>query len=275
MWKSKDGTNLFGKVWTPEGETKAALCLVHGMGEHCERYAHVADFLNKNGIAVVSFDHRGHGKSEGKRGHSANYDALLDDVGMVLAKTSELFPNVPVFLYGHSMGGNVVLNYALRRKPNIKGVIASAPWLRLAFEPPKFELTLAKFMINIYSSFTQSTKLDATAISRDANEVAKYKNDPLVHDLISPAFFIGAFDAGFYALEHASEMPYSLLIYHGTNDRLTSYSASKEFADKVNPQLVTWRSWEGLFHETHNEPEKAEVLQFLLDWLNARFDSAK
>jgi alpha-beta hydrolase superfamily lysophospholipase len=270
MWQSKDGTKLFEKVWSPKGEIKAALCLVHGMGEHCERYAHVADFLNQNGVAVVTFDHRGHGKSEGKRGHSPNYDTLLDDVGMALDKTTELFPNVPTFLFGHSMGGNVVLNYALRRKPNVKGIIASAPWLRLAFAPSKIDLTLAKLMINIYPSFTQSTKLDATAISRDAKEVEKYVKDTLVHDLISPAFFLGAFDAGNYALEHASEMAYSLLIYHGTKDRLTSYEGSKEFASKVNPQLVTWRSWEGLFHEMHNEPEKAEVMQMLLEWIKER-----
>jgi len=270
MWQSKDNIKLFNKVWSPKGEIKAALCLVHGMGEHCERYAHVANFLNENGVAVVSFDHRGHGKSEGKKGHAPNYEALLDDVGLALSKTAELFPKIPIFLYGHSMGGNVVLNYALRRKPNVKGIIASSPWLNLAFEPSKIDLTLAKFMINIYPSFTQNSKLDATAISRDAKEVEKYKNDPLVHDLISPAFFLGAFEAGNYALEHASEMAYSLLIYHGTKDRLTSHDASKAFAEKMNPKLVTWKSWEGLFHETHNEPEKAAVLQFLLEWIKVR-----
>lgn len=264
-----DNLKLFGQAWLPDTPAQAVMCLVHGMGEHSTRYAHVGDYLAKNGIAVVTFDHRGHGKSEGKRGHSPNYDALMKDIDLLIQQATKQVPNVPVFLFGHSMGGNVVLNYALRRTPAVKGVIASAPWLRLAFEPSKLDVFLANMMIKIYPSFTQSTKLDATAISRDANEVRKYKEDPLVHDLISPAMFIGTKDAGEWVLANAEKWKLPLLIYHGTSDRLTGYEGSKEFAQKAKGD-ITWKSLQGFFHESHNEPEKEVIMEMILAWIKDR-----
>jgi alpha-beta hydrolase superfamily lysophospholipase len=237
------------------------------MGEHIARYDHVARFLNEKGIAVVGFDHRGHGNSEGKRGHTPNYNQLLSDVEVVLGKTKELYPNVPIFMYGHSMGGNVVLNYALRKKPQVNGIIASSPWIKLAFDPPKFEVALAKFAVNIFPSLLQSTKLDATAISRDANEVQKYLKDPLVHDKISPAFFLGAYQAGLYALENAASFGLPLLIYHGSGDKLTSFAASKEFASKVKKEIVTWHEIKDAYHETHNDIGKEGILTMIADWV--------
>ncbi len=264
-----DNLKLFGQTWLTDAPAQAVLCLVHGMGEHSTRYTHVAEYLAKNGIAVVAFDHRGHGKSEGKRGHSPEYEALMKDIDLLLKQATVLVPNVPVFLFGHSMGGNVVLNYSLRRTPALKGVIVSSPWLRLAFEPSKVDLFLANMMIKIYPAFTQSTKLDATSISRDANEVRKYKEDPLVHDFISPAMFIGTKNAGEWALANADKWKLPLLIYHGTADRLISYDGSKEFAQKVKGD-ITWKSLQGFFHEPHNEPEKEVILEMLLGWIKER-----
>lgn len=264
---TSDNLSLACHNWQPAQKAKAVICWVHGMGEHIARYNNFATFLNGKGIAVVGFDHRGHGKSDGKRGHTPTYEQLLNDVEAVLKQATTLYPNTPVFLYGHSMGGNVVLNYLLRRKPNLRGVIASAPWLKLAFEPPKFEVALAKFVVNILPAFTQHTKLDATAISRDKTEVEKYIKDPLVHDLISPSFFLGAYQAGLYALEHPADVNVPLLLYHGSGDRLTSFAASKEFSQKVNPNLITWKSFEGAFHETHNDTVKDEVYQLVADWV--------
>lgn len=275
-WQTQDGLNVFGQEWQPEGKCIAAVCLVHGMGEHSSRYAHVADFLTQNGIGVLAFDHRGHGKTDGKRGHAPNYDALMSDVEIALAQTKKQFPNVPVFLFGHSMGGNLVLNFALRNKPDIKGVICSAPWLRLAFLPSGFDLFMAKVMLNIYPSFTQGTNLDATAISRITSEVDKYKKDPLVHDRISPAMFMACNPAGEYVLEHAEEWAYPLFLYHGIADRLTSYNASKEFVDKTKELgNVTWKSWEGGYHESHNDLDKNKVFASILEWLKSQLSTKK
>jgi alpha-beta hydrolase superfamily lysophospholipase len=229
----------------------------------------VAEALNDAGFSVVAFDHRGHGRSGGKRGHTPSYDQLLSDVDMLLAHARTVAQGGKVFLYGHSMGGNVVLNHALRRKSDVAGVIASSPWLRLAFEPPKFEVTLAGIFRNLLPGFVQGTKLDASAISRDKAVVDAYIKDPLVHDRISVSFFLGTYEAGLWALAHAAEQKKPLYIFHGTADRLTSHDASRQFANLAKGD-VKWQSWDGLFHECHNEPEKALVIAAIADWIGQR-----
>lgn len=265
-WKSSDGIKLYGQYWSDEN-VKAVVCIVHGMGEHSGRYAHVAKFLNENNYAVIAHDQRGHGKSGGNRGHTPSYDLLLDGISDLLKQADSLFPNSPKFLYGHSMGGNFVLNYAMRRKPEIAGVILSSPWFKLAFEPTAAKVTLAKMVNRIFPSFTQSSNLDATALSRDIAVVNAYKNDKLVHDKVSSNLFLIIHNSGIWALEHVQEFPLPLLIYHGTGDRLTSAKASEEFAKKIRGN-VTFKLWEGFYHETHNEPEKQEVLNFVKEWMD-------
>ncbi len=266
-WTASDGIEIYGQCWLTDAKPKAVIGIVHGMGEHSGRYAHVAAYLVENDYSVIAYDHRGHGKSGGKRGHTPSYDLLLDGIANLLTQADTIAPGAPKFIYGHSMGGNLVLNYALRRKPAIAGVIASSPWLKLAFEPPKFEVALGRFVNNIFPGFTQSTKLDVNAISRDKKVVDAYVNDPLVHDKISARFFVEVYAAAAWALEHASEMKLPLLLFHGTEDQLTSPEGSKEFAEKVK-ENCTFRLWDGFYHETHNEPEKEEVLKYIATWLN-------
>jgi len=120
-------------------ETKAIICLVHGMGEHSGRYAHVADRLTNAGYSLIALDLRGHGKSPGPRGDIPSYKAFMWDISSLLEISNKKFPQIPSFLYGHSLGENLVLNYVLRNKPRVKGVIATGPWFHLAFEPPAFK----------------------------------------------------------------------------------------------------------------------------------------
>jgi alpha-beta hydrolase superfamily lysophospholipase len=268
QWNTKDGLSLFAQSWTVESP-KAVLGIIHGMGEHSSRYAHMAKAMNAAGISVVAYDHRGHGKSGGKKGHMDSIDQLLDGVDQLLGEMTKLAPGAPQFLFGHSMGGNVLLNHALRRRPNIKGIIASGAYLRLAFAPPAIQVALAKLVKGVLPALGQPTNLDATAISRDRNVVDAYLKDPLVHGRITPAFFVEIDAASKYAMDHTGELKLPLLIYHGSADRLTSHDASEEFARKVKGD-VTWKSWSGLYHECHNEPEQAEVFKLITDWVLAR-----
>lgn len=266
-FKTFDGLQLFGQSWQPEDRSRAAVCLVHGMGEHSGRYVHVADSLIQAGYTLISFDLRGHGKSEGPRGHIPSYEALLNDVNFFLNEVDEKFPELPLFLYGHSLGGNLVLNYVIRCQSKLKGVIATGPWLRLAFEPPRFKIILAQIINYIWSSFSQKSGLDTKAISRDPEVVYAYENDPLGHDNVSARMFIDIYQAGQWALEHASEFSLSLLLMHGGDDKLSSVEASREFADKITKNC-TLKIWDNLYHEIHNEPEKEEVFKFLINWLD-------
>jgi len=268
-FKTFDGLSLFAQSWQPKNQTKAVVCLVHGMGEHSGRYSHVADQITQAGYSLIAFDLRGHGQSEGPRGHTPSYEALLQDISSLLEVANKKFPQLPSFLYGHSLGGNLVLNYVLRRQSHLKGVIATDPWFRLAFEPPRFKIILAQITNYIWPSFSQKNGLDTKVLSRDPEVVRTYENDQLVHDHISARMFIGVYQAGQWALEHASEFSLPILLMHGGDDKIISIKASHEFANKKTKDC-TLKIWDGLYHEIHNEPEKEEVFKFFIDWLDKK-----
>lgn len=269
QWKTSDGIEISAVCWEPENEEiKAVINLVHGMGEHIRRYGHVADFFTTHGFAVMGFDHRGHGKSAGPRGHIPSYDAILDDVELLLKKSSEKFPGKPAFIYAHSMGAGVTANLLIRRNPVIRGAVLSAPYFRLAFQQPAIKLLLGRLTQHLIPQLTLPTGLNADHISRDKNEVAKYKSDPLVHDKVSAMMGISLVDAGEYAIAHAHEIKVPVLALHGSADQLTDCNATKEFAAKAG-KLVELKIYEGLYHEIHNEPEKQMVLNDALQWFNS------
>jgi alpha-beta hydrolase superfamily lysophospholipase len=268
-WQNKAGLNFYVQGWEPEQKPKAVIALIHGFGEHTDRYAHVGEAFNKAGYALIGFDLRGHGKSGGARGHTPSYDALMDDTADFMALIEKRYPGLPRFLYGHSMGGNQVLNFCLRRKPDVVGVIATGPWLKLAFDAPALQVTLVKTISRIAPSFTQNSPLDTSALSHDEKIVDSYGTDPLVHSKISARLFVGMYESGLWALEHADEFSVPLLLMHGTADRITSCAASAEFAKRAG-KMITWLPWEGFYHEIHNESEKAEVLKTMIGWLDAQ-----
>lgn len=267
---SDDGLTLWYQEWTPEAKPLAALALVHGLGEHSGRYQHLAEALNQEGYALLTFDLRGHGRSEGQRGHTPSYDALMRDVGLLIKHARERFPEQSLFLYGHSLGGNLVLNYTLRFSAPLKGVIATSPWLKLAFEPAAVKLRMAGLMNRIWPNFSQTNELDAQALTHDEAIVHAYETDPLVHTFISARFFKSVHSAGIWALEHADRFPLPLLLMHGSADRVTSFEASQAFAAR-QPEQCTFKTWDGLYHELHNEPEWPDVVKSITVWLKNQF----
>ena len=175
------------------------------------------------------------------------------------------FLDVPLFLYGHSWGGNIVSNFILRRSSSeIHGAILSSPWLKLSFEPSKAEQLMARLMSKIYPSFTQSNGLDAEFLSRDPAVGVAYQNDPLVHIKISAGLFTEALANGSYALQHAGELCHPVLIFHGTDDSITSFRASQEFA---RSSMANLKLWPDMRHETHNEYGNEEVLDHVSQWI--------
>ncbi len=265
--RTDDRLRLCGFDWQPEGEARAAICLIHGIGEHVGRYAHVAAALNRAGYSLTGFDQRGHGRSEGARGFVPSYDVLLEDIRRQIEEMTRLHPGKPVFLYGHSLGGNLVVYYSLRRQPSLDGVISTSPQLRLATKPPAWKTSLGRLMLNVWPSLAMSNGLDLQYLSHDPQVVHAYKEDPLVHDRVTPRLGIGLIDSGEWLMQHAAEFRLPLLLIHGSEDRLTSATATQEFAAQV-PGDCTLKIWEGMYHETHNEPAKAEVIAFMINWLN-------
>lgn len=264
--ESHDGLKLHGQSWEPEAGTKAVVCLVHGLGEHCGRYVHVAETFNNAGYALMSFDLRGHGRSEGKLGHAPDYVVLMDDIFQLLETARERHPDLPLFLYGHSLGGNLAIHYALRCQPTLAGIIATAPLFKTASKPPAWKLFLLRAMHGLWPSLSISSGLETAALSRDPEVLQHYRNDPLVHNRISARLAIDMLHNGEWNLQHAAELPCPLLLMHGDADRITSAKASREFARRADA-VCTLKIWDGFFHELHNEPGKNDVLAFIRKWM--------
>ncbi|GJM27616.1 MAG: lysophospholipase [Cyclobacteriaceae bacterium] len=260
-----DGKDLYGKTWLPS-DPIAVVCLVHGLGEHIGRYEHLAGHFNRSGIAVYGVDQRGHGHNAGTRGH-ARCQQLWEDLESLMKFVRVNHLNAPMFLYGHSWGGNIVSNLLLRKDlQEIRGVVLSAPWLKLSFEPTRMQLLIARGMSKIIPSLTQPNGLKPEYLSRDLSIGEAYLNDPLVHNKISAGLFNEAVKNGEYVLLHAHQLSKPVLIFHGTDDNITSLSASQTFAAAA-PELVSYKWWPEMRHETHNEIGKEQVMDFTAQWI--------
>jgi alpha-beta hydrolase superfamily lysophospholipase len=214
----------------------------------------------------IGFDLRGHGKSEGSRGHVNKLNLFLNDVEVLLAHIDKTYSNLPVVLYGHSMGGNIAMNYLLRRdKNNISCGLITSPWLKLAIEPTLVQHILAKVGDKLLPSLTQPNGLNVEDISSVKEVQEWYANDPMNHDRISGRLFAEINRAGLWALDHAGALSVPVLIAHGTADNITAPAASLHFA--AHSERATLKLWEGLRHETHNEYNQNEVLDFYVDWV--------
>ncbi len=269
QWQAYDGLALFAQAWEPEDSPKAVVCLVHGLGEHSGRYEHVAQAFTEAGYAMLTFDLRGHGLSDGERGHTPSEDAYLLDIDKLMTVAGERYPGLPRFLYGHSLGGLLVLFYSLKRRPPIRGVIATSPALRTPLSNQKLKIALSKTLGPILPTVSLSSGLDAQQISRRTEVVEKYLADPLVHGKVTFGFGAAMARAMEYTTQHAADFPLPLLLLHGEKDALTYAEGSREFAAQVKAPLVFQTFAEG-YHELHNEPERQEMIQRMVDWLNQR-----
>jgi alpha-beta hydrolase superfamily lysophospholipase len=265
--KNAEGIQLYYRSW-PVAQPKAVIAMIHGQGDHIKRYDHVAKWMNDRGMAVYGFDQQGHGRSDGPRGHAASLEVLLNDIVAHVTQVQTEFPNTPVFVYAHSMGGQLALNCALKDmfQGKIAGMVATSPWVKLAFEPAFLKVVIGKLLRSILPGLTLPTGLASTAISRDKDVVDAYNNDPLVHGKVSASAGISLMEGAAFLDTFAGKVPFPMLILHGTADKLTSMPASKALASRLTG-AVTYQAYEGFYHETHNEPEKEQVLGFISDWL--------
>lgn len=264
-----DGRKMFFRQWTGDAAPVANLILIHGMGEHSGRYGRFAESFVGKGIHVYSVDLFGHGRTEGSRGHTPKMEDYLWQVDFLVGMIRQL--KQPLFIYGHSMGGGIVLNYLFRRNPRVAGVIVSAPAIEPGFEIARSKKVIGKLGRKLFPALTQRNGLDVNGISRDQAVINAYQADPLVHDQISAEVGMGVLEWGTWLTDLKRDaLAVSLLVMHGDQDILTNPGASEKFAAKFRSGDVTFKSWKGLFHELHNEPEKEEVFRYVTEWIMAR-----
>jgi alpha-beta hydrolase superfamily lysophospholipase len=267
-WATSGGLEMYAKAWVPTGKAHGVVCLVHGVGEHIGRYRVEAEALAAAGYVLAGFDLRGFGQSGGQRGHTPSLEAYFNDIDSFLAEIRRLYPELPHFLYGHSMGGVLVLAYTPVRQPKIAGVIATSPGLRTALEKQKFKVFLARLLGQMAPTLTLANGVDPKMLSRDPGVGEAYLRDPLVHDKVTTAWgktMLGAIQVAF---ENAACFPVPLLLMHGTKDEIAYARGSQEFAALAPEDRVTLKLWDGFYHELHNDPAKNDVFAVMTGWLD-------
>lgn len=272
-YTASDGQKLFTKIWGKPENAKACILLVHGLGEHIERYEHLAAAALARDYCLIGFDQRGHGQTEGKRGVIVSPKRFMADLDEMLGYAQSLTPDKPVFLYGHSLGALEVLYYSLTAKPDIAGVIATSPPLDTA-TTSKSQRFLVGMLKKLLPNLTVPSQLSTNDLSRDPEIVKAYVNDPLVHDQVSVALGGFLIDGAEYILEHADEWQLPLYLAHGDADAICPYNGSKTFMGKVKVDApIRFKTIKGAYHETHNEPDKAIFISERLDWLDEQLKS--
>jgi alpha-beta hydrolase superfamily lysophospholipase len=263
--QSKDGTRLNLVRWEPPGEVRADVVLIGGLAEHLGRYDHVAAALTAAGFRVTGVEPRGHGNSDGKRGHVDQWRRYCEDL-----RAAQYAVDGPHFLVAHSMGGLIALD-ALRKPvgPEVRGLVLSDPLLRETVAAPRIKVAAAGLLSRFLPRLALSNELDTSAISRDPDVVRRYEQDPLVYSTITPRWFteMKAAQARVWEGVGAGRVPLLMLV--GGGDRICSPDGNREFAERWGgPKEV--RTYPGLYHELMNEPEKDAVLRDIVDWLAGR-----
>lgn len=271
------GKKLYTRYWFKNDEAqdtapKALLLILHGLGEHCLWYTDMAEFLNKHGVYVFAHDHVGHGQSEGARVHVDNFQEYVDDAFLHADKIKKDFPNTPMFVLGHSMGGLMSIAAANQRPDLFRGVILDAPLITLDNLPPAFVVWLGRMVSNIIPQFPVRA-LDSKAMSRDKEMVKKYEDDPLVHNGRLKARQVATMlDAMAVEEKSLSDIEWPFLILHGEPDELTSVNGAKLMYEKAKSKDKQLKLFPDAFHQLHLElePVKSETLNLIASWITKR-----
>lgn len=264
-----DSLTIYHQSWLPDGAPKAVVILLHGLAEHSGRYTHVAKALTDGGYAVYALDHRGHGKSDGKRTYVKSYAQYQADILQFRTMVEQQQPGLPLFVLGHSMGGNLALGHVLDHQDGVRGLVLSAPALAPGASLSPSKIKLAKLVGKIAPGFRPES-LSADAISRDPEVVAAYLADPLV---FNGKITAGAAAALLNSMEtfpsRYAELRLPVLLQHGTADALVDIAGTRALQTGAVNAKVTSHYYDGLYHEIFNEPEQAAVLADTVGWLDS------
>jgi acylglycerol lipase len=261
------GLDLHCQAWLPDGPPRAVIVAAHGLAEHSGRYARVAADLVAQRYGVYAIDHRGHGRSPGERANIGRFEYVVSDFCTFAGRTVRQHVDTPVLLLGHSMGGAVAFASALRLQGTIHGLVLSAPALGLVEPPPPLQRLLAQ-ALSVFAPNAGAMQLQPRHISRDAAVVREYEADPLVHHGPVPARTVVELLRAMESFEwQAMQLRLPTLVLHGTADRLVPIAGAMPVWEAIEPRYRTVREYDGLYHEVLNEPERAQVLRDLLQWL--------
>lgn len=267
-------TGLFYRKYTVKNATKTMI-VVHGLGEHSGRYLNLVNHFAGKGVNFYLIDNRGHGKSEGKRGHVNHFSEYLDDLRIFVDMVREYQVTEDVYLFGHSMGGVIVSNYLIQRDSYFTGALLSAPALTLAKPAPAIVNKVSGYISQFRPDLTLANGLDPLALSKDKEVIKAYMSDPLVHDRITVRWYHEFLNAGQFAIKNADFIKCPVMVMHGERDKIVSQDGSRALYYNLKGRGHELQIYTGLYHELINELEKAQVLQDIETWMETRSQARK
>jgi alpha-beta hydrolase superfamily lysophospholipase len=257
---SADGCKLYACIFSPDSKLRGQVLVVHGMGEHCARHTWLMNTLAEAGLECHSLDLRGHGRSDGKRGHVNSWNDYCLDLDAIAAT---LDPGFSVL--GHSMGGLVALDW-LRQNRGANALVLSSPLLGVAVEAPAWKILAGRLLSRILPSLSMNNELPPEDICSRAEVVEAYLADPMVFGTITPRWFTEMSAAIERVHLAASSYDIPLYLNLGAEDKIVSLPDARKFYDNWNgPKRL--QEWEDCFHETFNEAQREQIVAPISDWL--------
>ncbi|MED5815582.1 lysophospholipase [Mycolicibacterium sp. 050232] len=261
------GVRIVYDVWTPDVAPRGVVVLSHGLGEHAGRYHHVAQRFGQAGLVVYALDHRGHGRSGGKRVYLRDMSEYVGDFHTLVGIAAAAYPALPRLVLGHSMGGGIVFSYGVEYPDEYTAMVLSGPAVAAQAAVSPVLAVVAKVLGKIAPGLPVEN-LDANAVSRDPAVVAAYNADPLVwHGKVPAGIARALIVVGETMPQRASALTAPLLVVHGEKDRLVAADGSRHLVECVGSSDVHLKVYPGLFHEVFNEPEKELVLDDVTTWI--------
>jgi len=264
------GVRIVYDVWSPDTDPRGVVVLSHGLGEHARRYDHVAARFGQDGLVTYALDHRGHGRSGGKRVLVKDISEYTGDFDTLVGIATKEHPSATRIVLGHSMGGGIVFAYGVERPDDYDLMVLSGPAVAAQAAVSPLLALLAKTVGAIAPGLPLQA-LDASAVSRDPAVVNAYNTDPLVHHGKVPAGIARELLlVGDTMRQRAAALTAPLLVVHGSEDRLIPVDGSRQLVEAVGSSDVELKTYPGLYHEVFNEPEHYQVLDDVVSWINAR-----
>lgn len=264
------GVPIVYDVWGPQsGRARAVVVLAHGFAEHARRYDHVTRRFAEAGLISYALDHRGFGRSGGKRAFCRDISDYTGDYGTLVDIAGEAHPGLPIILVGHSMGGAIVFAYGSEHPDAYRLMVLSGPAVDMADTVSPVLVALSGILGRLAPGL-QVQRLDSRLVSRDPAVVAAYQSDPMnYHGKVTAGIGRALFDVAKTLEDRAAALRAPLLIVHGGADGLVPIAGSRRLAALV-PGEVQLNEYPGLYHEVFNEPERDEVIDDVLQWIDAR-----
>jgi alpha-beta hydrolase superfamily lysophospholipase len=268
-FQGQSGLKLYSQSWHPSGKTKAKLAIIHGVAEHSNRYLNLVKGLVEPGYALYAYDQRGHGKSEGQRGYIESWNEYRADLGTFMNLVREDKPSLPLFVYGHSMGALVILDYLLHESNGMQGVIISGSPIDSSKAASSALILTARILSRIWPTFSMTSPVQPSQLSCDARVVQAYQEDPSVFKVMTVRWGTEYLATQNWVKDHALEIELPILILHGGEDMLCAPEGSEFLFEEISSEDKTLKIYPSYFHEVHNEPGHVTVIEDINDWMES------